>query len=69
MPYFIIKCERKTWTKYIVQAEDKESAQNEVDKWRYLGYVDGEDTESSVEGGAFDTEDEALSDIVSYVED
>ena len=69
MPYFIIQCERKTWTKFIVEAKNREAAINDVDNWRYLGYVDGEDTASSVEGQAFRTEEDALSDIMSYVED
>lgn len=69
MPWFIIQCERKTWTKYLVEAEDKDSALQDSDNWQYLGYVDGEDTDSTIIGGPFEAHSEALVDIVSYIED
>lgn len=68
MAWFIIQCERKTWTKYLVEAEDQEAAMEDTDNWQYLGYVDGDDTDSDNVGGPFETQPEALADIVSYVE-
>jgi hypothetical protein len=66
MPWFVIQCERKTWTKYLVEAGDKNSALDS-DSWQYLGYVDGEDTESAIVG-PFGDSVEALADVRSYVE-
>lgn len=68
MAWFIIQCERKTWTKYLVEAEDQEAAMEDSDNWQYLGYVDGDGTDSDNVGGPFETQSEALADIVSYVE-
>ncbi len=68
MAWFIIQAERKTWTKYLVEAKDEEAALMSSDSWQYLGYVDGEDTESTIIGDPFETEVAALSDVVSYVE-
>jgi len=68
MAWFIIQCERRTWTKYLVEAEDKDAALEASDDWKYLGYVDGEDTEATVIGGPFESDTEALADVVSYVE-
>jgi hypothetical protein len=65
MPWFIVQCERKTWTKYIVEAENKEAALESSDDWQYLGYVDGDDIEATV-SSPFDTKSTALADIVSY---
>jgi len=67
MAWFIIQCERKTWTKYLVEAEDKESALDNPDKWQYRGYVDGDDTDSIV-FGPFESEADTLADVASYVE-
>ncbi len=68
MAWLIIQSERKTWTKYLVEAEDEEAALYASDDWQYLGYLDGEDTESNVVGGPFESKAQALADIVSYVE-
>lgn len=68
MAWFIIQCERKTWTKYLVEAENKESAFDACDEWQYLGYVDGEDTDSNVVGGPFANNESVLADIASYVD-
>ncbi len=68
MAWFIIQCERKTWTKYLVEAEDEEAPIEDSDDLQYLGYVDGEDTESAVIGGPFNSEAEALVDVASYIE-
>ena len=68
MAWFIIQCERKTWTKYLVEAEDKDAAVEDSDNWQYLGYVDGDDTDSDIVGGPLDTKAQALADVVSYVE-
>jgi len=69
MAWFIIQCERKTWTKYLVEAADEEGAMQDSDRWQYLGYVDGEDTDSGIVGGTSQTKAEAIADIRSYVED
>ena len=68
MAWFVIQCERKTWTKYLVQAEDVGNAMEHSDNWQYLGYVDGDDTDSNIVGCPFETKAEALADVVSYVE-
>lgn len=68
MARFVIQCERKTWTKYLVEAEDEDTALEASGDWLYLGYLDGEDTEHIVVGGPFENEAEALADVVSYVE-
>lgn len=68
MTWFIIQCERKTWTKYLVEAENQEAAMQDPDNWQYLGYVDGEDIESATIGGPFKGRGHALGDTVSYVE-
>ena len=68
MAWFIIQSERKTWTKYLVEAEDKETALENCDEWQYLGYMDGEDTESRGIGGPFANREEAFADIESYVD-
>lgn len=67
MSWFIIQCERKTWTKFIVEAENEESALESSDDWQYLGYVDGDDIEAIVYN-PFDTKATALNDIVSYTD-
>lgn len=68
MAWFIIQCERKTWTKYLVEADSEEAGFGTSDNWQYLGYVDGDDTDSGLAGGPFRTKAEALADDVSYVE-
>ncbi len=68
MPWFVVQSERKTWTKYIVEAKDEEAAIQNSDGWQYVGYVDGEDTESTVLGGPFNGKVEARADLTSYVD-
>ena len=68
MAWCIIQRERKTWTKYLVEAEDEEAAMENSDNWQYLGYMDGDDTDSAVVGGPFESEADASVDVVSYVE-
>ena len=69
MAWFIIQTERKTWTKYLVEADDAEEACWErVDDWRYLGYVDGEDYETKVVAGPFHSDLAALADEETYVD-
>jgi hypothetical protein len=68
MAWFIIQEERKTWLKYIIEADNEEDAFELVDNWKYLGYVDGDTTDSNIVGGPFITKAEALDDIVSYVD-
>ena len=68
MAWFIIQCERKTWTKYLVEAADEEGAMQDSDRWQYLGYVDGDDTHNGIVGGPFDSGAKALDDAVSNVQ-
>jgi len=67
MAWFIIRCERKTWTKYVVEAENEDAAIESYEDWQYLGYVDGDCTETAVIGGPFMSEAQALADDASYV--
>ena len=68
MPWFIIQAERKTWTKYLVEARDEQEAWEDRDGWEYFGYVDGDDTESDVVAGPFETKDEARRDVMGWVD-
>jgi len=68
MAWFIIQCERKTWTKYLVEAENAEAAFEEAEDWKYLGYLDGDDEASAIVGGPFESKAKALDDVVSYVD-
>lgn len=68
MAWFIIQRERKTWTKYLVEADSAEAAFENDDNWEYLGYVDGDDTDNAIVGGLFESKAKALGDVVSYVE-
>lgn len=68
MPWFVIQCERKTWTKYLVEADSEEAALQASDDWRYLGYLDGDVTGCRSVGGGFESDVEALADLSSYVE-
>ncbi|MCC7353769.1 MAG: hypothetical protein IT330_08430 [Anaerolineae bacterium] len=66
MPWYIVATERKTWAKYLVEAEDEEAIYN-TDDWEYLGYVDGDDTDHEI-NGPFRNKDEALHDNDSHVD-
>lgn len=68
MGWFIVQRERKTWTKYVVEAENEVAAAELCEEGKYLGYLDGDNTESAVVGGPFASDKDALEDIVSYVE-
>ncbi len=68
MPWFIVQCERKTWTKYIVEAEDQDAALEDTDDWEYFGYLDGEDTDHSLVAGPFYAQSAAFADASSYVD-
>lgn len=67
MAWFIIKCESKTWIKYLVEAENKDAALYNSDNWQYLGYVDGDETDSII-FGPFESEADVLADVASYVQ-
>ena len=67
MPWFIIAAERKTWTKYLVEAADEAAADDKSREGEYLGYVDGED-ETSQTSGPFPTREAALNDTTSWVD-
>ncbi|MBI2350104.1 MAG: hypothetical protein HYV00_01225, partial [Deltaproteobacteria bacterium] len=51
MAWFIIQRERKSWTKFLVEAENEDAAMENDDNREYLGYVDGDDTDSDIVGG------------------
>jgi hypothetical protein len=68
MAWFIIESERKTWTKFLVEADDEDAALGACDNWQYLGYVDGDDTESRASGGPFDSRARAMDDLASFVD-
>ena len=68
MAWFIIQRERKTWTKYLVEAENLKAASEDDKDWEYLGYLDGDDEMSEIVGGPFESQAKALNDVVSYVD-
>jgi hypothetical protein len=68
MAWFIIQRERKTWTKYLVEAENVEAAFEDDEDWEYLGYLDGDDEASAIVGGPFESKAKALDDVVGYVD-
>lgn len=68
MAWFIIARERKTWTKYLVQADNERQALEGGHREQYLGYLDGENTSSVLAGSPFESDQEALADAASYVE-
>jgi hypothetical protein len=65
MPYFIKVTERKTYLKYLIEAENAEEVDDH--EGEYLGYVDGE-TEASRVVGPFADKEEACASDESYVE-
>ena len=67
MPWFILETERKTWTKYLVEATDEREAYYKSDAGEYLGYRDGED-EKVHTYGPFQSRSAALEDIASSVD-
>ncbi|MDP3779314.1 MAG: hypothetical protein Q8R30_04705 [bacterium] len=67
MPWFIIAAERKTWTKYLVEAADEEDAHDKGTDGEYIGYLDGDDDSSTVHG-PFPSRDAALADVASVVD-
>jgi len=68
MPWFIVQTERKTWTKYLVEANDEESALASSDNWEYWGYLDGDDTDSDIIAGPFETRATALADAATHTD-
>jgi len=50
MAWFIIETERKTWTKYLVEAANEREAYYKADAGEYLGYRDGEDEQARTHG-------------------
>jgi hypothetical protein len=65
IPYFIKITERKTYLKYLIEADTAEDVDDQEEE--YLGYVDG-DTEGSSVAGPFSSRDEAFAWDESYVE-
>ena len=68
MAWFIIEYERKTWKKYLMQAESKREALEDGYESGYLTYLDGEDVRAEIVGGPIKSKDKALADKASYVE-
>lgn len=66
MPWFIVQCERKTLTKYLVEAENTDAVMDVCDNWEYLGYADGDETGETIVG-PFNTKEKALDDATTYV--
>ncbi len=66
MPFYIRETNRKTYLKYLIEAADKEAAED-IDG-EYLGYVDGDTADDAVLHGPFVTREEALAQDVAYTE-
>lgn len=66
MPYFVKQTMRKTYLKYIVEADTEEEVYEE--DGRYIGYLDGDTEDWEVIGGPFESTDAAMEDIISYTE-
>ena len=67
MPWFIVETERKTWTKFLVEAADEAEAHRKDDAWEYLGYQDGDDEDCRTYG-PFASRTDALDDTASAVD-
>lgn len=65
MPFYIKITERKTYLKYLIEADTAEEVDDQEEE--YLGYVDG-DTEESRLAGPFTSRDEAFVSDQSYVD-
>lgn len=68
MKWFVVTCERRTWTKYIVAAENREAALTAFDTWEYIGYVDGDNHSSFVSSKAKESREDALHDVAAFTE-
>lgn len=67
MPFFIKETRRFTYTKYLIEADTIEEADDK--EGEYLGYVDADDPDAiNVTKGPFTTKDEALRDDLAYTE-
>lgn len=66
MAFFIRETNRKTYLKYLIEAADKDTAEN-VDG-EYFGYVDGETEDDAVLHGPFASREEALAQDTAYTE-
>jgi hypothetical protein len=67
MPWYIVETERRTVTKYLVEATDEAGAHEIADAGEYVGYCDGPD-EAIRAYGPFASRDAALDDAVSNVD-
>lgn len=65
MPYFIKITQRKTYLKYLIEADTAEDVDDQEEA--YLGYVDG-DVEHSHVAGPFTSMGDAFGSHESYVE-
>ena len=65
MPFFITKYARRTWSVYLVEAEDPEEISS--DEGEYLGYFD-DDGDGYETAGPFATREEALASPEAWVE-
>ena len=66
MPWFVVQCERKTLTKYLVEADNADVVMDVCDNWEYLGYADGDENGEAIVG-PFNTKEKALNDATTYV--
>jgi len=51
-----------------VGAESEDAAFDACHRWQQLGYLDGNETESRIIGGPFESDAKALADGASFVE-
>ena len=68
MAWYIIANERKTWTKYLVKAEDEKEAIEGDRSEKQLGYLNGQNRDVALIEGPFESPEDALADKASYVE-
>jgi hypothetical protein len=68
MPWFIIGSERKTWSPFLMGAEDENATLDACGNWQYLAYVGADDTESRAIGSPFESKAKAMDNVASFVE-
>jgi hypothetical protein len=66
MAWFVMQHQRKTWTKFLVEAASEQGVL-ETDDHENLGYLDADDESCDIVG-PFETREMALKDVASYVD-
>lgn len=66
MSYYIRQTVRRTYLKYLVEAEDE--GQASLQDGRYIGCLDGDIEDGGIIGGPFETADAAMANSISYTE-